>query len=66
MHRIDPVGPRENPAVTGVRPVGERREPPPDPRDQQRRPRPKQPPAQEQGEQSPPEDGEVRHIDVQA
>ena len=66
MHRIDPVGPRENPAVTGVRPVGERREPPPDRGEQQRKERRQQPPPQDHGDQSPPEDGEVRHIDVQA
>ena len=66
MHRIDPVGPRENPAVTGVRPAGERREQQPERREQQRKPAPKQPPPQEQGEQDPPQDGEVRHIDVQA
>lgn len=66
MHRIDPVGPREKPAVPGVRPIGERREPPPDRREQQRKHAQQQPPPPEQGEQHPPEDGEVRHIDVQA
>ena len=64
MHRIDPVGPRENPAVTGVRPVGERREPPPERR--RKPPQEQHPPPQDEREQTPPEDGEVRHIDVQA
>ena len=64
MHRIDPVGPRGNPAVTGVRPVGERREPPPE--DPRKPPQEQHPAPQDRGDETPPEDGEVRHIDVQA
>ena len=64
MHRIDPIGPRHDlPPVTGVKPVGERREPAPDRREEP--PKRKQPPP-DAAEGAPPEDGEVRHIDVQA
>ena len=64
MHRIDPIGPRQNTSpVTGVRPVGERREPAPDRRQEQPA---KKPPQEDGAEGAPPEDGEVRHIDVQA
>lgn len=66
MHRIDPIGPRETPlappAVTGVRPVGDRREPPPDRRRKPAAPRQDPPP----NEGEPPADGEPRHIDVRA
>ena len=64
MHRIDPIGPRQTPpAVTAVRPVGERREPPPDRRQEQPA---KKPPREDGAEGTLPEDGELRHIDVQA
>ena len=64
MHRIDPIGPRQTtPAVTGVRPVGERREPPPDRRREQQE---KERPPEEHTDGLPPAGDEVRHIDVQA
>ena len=67
MHRIDPIGPRDTPPLTPpvsrVKPVGERREPPPDRR---RKPPEDERPPQPAADDAPPEDGEVRHIDVQA